>query len=156
MVETVTRTTLKNFARDKMRDHNGKVTRVRASDQEMELPAITLLREIVDDIKPNMPSKDEFTKVNFFDCDDYSFIFKGLVSDWYRKKRPNDLPFAIGIAWGYFSSFSPQEFHSLNFVFIGDDRKLRWIEPQMIRESTLEQATARFRKGHDKVSLLIL
>ncbi|MEM6375562.1 MAG: lectin MOA-related protein [Pseudomonadota bacterium] len=156
MVETVTRDTLKTYVKDRMRDHNGRVTKLRASDLKMELPDKNLFRQIVDDIKPEMPHKDEYTKINLFDCDDYAFIFKGLVSQWYRHNRPNDLPFAMGIAWGFFRAFSPTEFHSLNFIFLAEDRKLRWIEPQYIRSETLEQSTARFRSGQDKVSLLML
>ncbi|MEL7165927.1 MAG: lectin MOA-related protein [Pseudomonadota bacterium] len=156
MVETVTRTKLAQFATSTMRDHKGNVTKLRVSDQTMELPTGTLFRQIIDDIKPEMPKKAEYSGLNLFDCDDYSFIFKGLISQWYRHNRRTELPFAIGIAWGFFSSFSPQEFHSLNFVFLGDDRILRWIEPQMIREETIEKATAKYKPAHDKVSLLIL
>ncbi|WP_152912643.1 lectin MOA-related protein [Candidatus Rhodobacter oscarellae] len=147
---------MKTFVKSKMRDHNGNITRLRASDIKLELPSLNLLQNVVNDIENEMPHKDEFTKHNFFDCDDFSFIFKGLVSQWYRKNRSNDLPFSVGIAWGFFNSFSPGEFHSLNFVFLGDDRKLYWIEPQLIRSGSLEDAMSTFKKNHDEVSLLML
>ncbi|MEM9584950.1 MAG: lectin MOA-related protein [Pseudomonadota bacterium] len=156
MAETATRDNLMRFAQNRMRDHNGHVTRLRVSDTKMELPSLELFKTIIDDIRDQMPHENEYTKLNAFDCDDYSFILKGLISQWYRHNRPSDLPFAMGIAWGFFNSFSRTEFHSLNFVFIADDRKLRWIEPQFLRSKSLEQATARFRSDLDEVSLLML
>ena len=156
MAETTTRDKLLDYAKRSLRDHNGQITRLRISELTMEFPSLSLLETIVADIRSDMPKKAEFTKVNKFDCDDYSFIFKGLVGQWYRRNRPNELPFAIGVAWGHFHRFSPGEFHSLNFIFLADDRKLQWIEPQFIRESSLTDAMVKFSASRDTVSLLML
>ncbi|WP_300033673.1 lectin MOA-related protein [uncultured Roseobacter sp.] len=131
-------------------------TLVQASDPDMEIPTKDQLISIVDAIRPRMPNGSEYTQNGKFDCDDFAFSFKGLVTQWYQENRPNDLPFAIGIGWGQFSSFSPDEYHALNWVFLADDRKLYWIEPQMIASDPLDRAMSQFSKTGDRVNLLIV
>lgn len=156
MPETIRTEHLQSFAQRKMRSRKGGITRVRVSDPKMELPPLALFTTMVAEIKGDMPDASEYTENGEFDCDDFAFIFKGLVTQWYRKNRADQLPFAIGVAWGDFNAFSKGQFHALNWLFLADDKLLYWIEPQHIHSSPLDDAMAKFEKTLDRVDLLIV
>lgn len=62
-----------------------------------------------------------------FDCDDYTFVFKGNMSLFTRDTLQIEYSVCVGIAWGYFT-WRP-EFHAVNW-FLDNGGTLRWIEPQ--------------------------
>jgi hypothetical protein len=62
-----------------------------------------------------------------FDCDDYTFVFKGNMSLFTRDNLQLKHSVCVGIAWGYFT-WRP-EYHAVNW-FLDNDGVLRWIEPQ--------------------------
>lgn len=158
MPPTITHITLSRYASDHMTPLPGTVKRtlVQASDPLMELPTQAVLLEIVEAIKSDMPHAEDYTENGKFDCDDFAYAFKGLATRWYQKKRPTLLPMAIGVSWGRFQFFGNGEYHALNWVFLADDQKLYWIEPQFLRSKTFEECLARFSKSKDRVNLLIV
>lgn len=158
MPRTITHITLSRYARDHMTPLPDTVTRtlVQASDPLMELPTQTMLREIVESVKPDMPHADDYTENGKFDCDDFAYAFKGLATRWYQENRPALLPMAIGVSWGQFQFFGDGQYHALNWVFLADDQKLYWIEPQFLRSKPFEDSLARFSKSRDRVNLLIV
>jgi hypothetical protein len=62
-----------------------------------------------------------------FDCDDFTFVFKGNMSLFTRDQLRLNYSVCVGIAWGYFSWRT--EFHAVNW-FLDKDLVLRWVEPQ--------------------------
>lgn len=62
-----------------------------------------------------------------FDCDDFTFVFKGNMSLFTRDQLQLNYSVCVGIAWGYFSWRN--EFHAVNW-FLDKDFELRWVEPQ--------------------------
>ena len=62
-----------------------------------------------------------------YDCDDYAFALKGLVSQENRRRGRN-AGICIGIAWGVFA-WMPRVHHAVNWA-IDDENRLLWIEPQ--------------------------
>ena len=93
MPETIRTQNLHQFAQAKLRNRKGGPTRLRVSDPRMELPPMDVFQTIVADIKGEMPNASEYTEHGEFDCDDFAFIFKGLITQWYRRNRPQELPF---------------------------------------------------------------
>ncbi len=159
MASTITHIALSNYASQHMKPLPGAPfsrTLVQASDPKMELASNTLFDEIVNHIRPEMLDASEYTKNGQFDCDDFAFAFKGLVTNWYRTNRPNFLPMAIGIGWGKYAKFGDGEYHALNWVFIEDDQRLYWVEPQFIHSKPLKDSMAQFSKTQDRVNLMIV
>lgn len=62
-----------------------------------------------------------------FDCDDYTFVFKGNLSLFTRDQLKLKSSICAGIAWGRFSWRN--EYHAANW-FMDRDSVLWWIEPQ--------------------------
>ncbi len=158
MPQVIKNTDLSSFAESHLTpttDFPWDTPLVQASDPKMELPSLQLFKEIIAYVKPKMPKASAYTQNGKFDCDDYSFLFKGFVAQWYQKNRPNDLPMAIGIGWGLYSTFGNNEYHSLNWVFL-DDSKLYWIEPQDVREKSFDAIIKEFDGDRDRVNLLMV
>ncbi|NRB04675.1 MAG: lectin MOA-related protein [Rhodobacteraceae bacterium] len=128
---------------------------VLASDTTFEMPSKTLFDEAYGFAKDAMPHGDTFSKVDFFDCDDFSYIFKGLISKWYQENRPHDLPLAIGISWGLFPGFGNNEIHSMNWV-IFDSGELHWIEPQFVNGKAMHEAMRASDTSRDKLNFVLI
>lgn len=159
MALTITSDNLARYARQHMRPMPTAPfaqTLVQASDPKMELPTAKMFAEIVELLRPRMPEGEEYSQDGRFDCDDYTFIFKGLVCDWYRAERRRDLPLALGLGWGRFTGFGQNLYHALNWVILADDEKLYWVEPQDLRDKPLDDTMRRYSKRGDRVNLLMV
>ncbi len=159
MPHQISHTGLSKFARQHMQPLPGTPggrTLVQASDPQMEMTSKVLLQEIFADVIPLMPDEADYAQDGRFDCDDFAFAFKGLVCKWYQKKRPNQLPVAVGVGWGMFKTFGNRAYHALNWVFLDDDRRLYWIEPQFVTTRSFDATLEPFSKTHDRVNLLIV
>ncbi len=75
-----------------------------------------------------------------FDCDDFSFVFKGNMSLYARDINGLTHSLCVGIAWGGFTWIAGR--HACNWVLTQDER-LRWIEPQ----TRLQYVRSKCRKG---------
>lgn len=74
------------------------------------------------------PIPAELYQDEVFDCDDYAFVLKGLVSLHARSLERITSSMSIGIAWGRFD-WVDDEFHATNWVLL-EDGEFRWLEPQ--------------------------
>lgn len=72
-----------------------------------------------------------------FDCDDYAFVFKGMVSLLARDSDNLTASPCIGLAWGEFG-WMGEVFHACNWV-LDSSNALRWIEPQTMVLYNLEE-----------------
>lgn len=128
---------------------------VLASDMEFELPSRALFDEAYAFVKASIPHEDTYAKIDYFDCDDFSYIFKGLLSKWYQENRPQDYPLAMGICWGLFPGFGQDLIHSMNWVIL-DDGVLHWIEPQFVLSRDQSDAMRQSNKSRDRLNLIMV
>lgn len=158
MADFISNTALASFARNTIKPVPGSGLQfplVQASDPEMELPSRALFEDIMALVKQEIPPGTEYTEDGKFDCDDFSFMFKGLTAKWYQKTRPNSAPIATGIGWGIFPGFGGNVYHALNWVIL-DDRRMYWIEPQDIATKDLDEAMRRLNRNGDSANLLMV
>lgn len=128
---------------------------VLASDGMFELPSRAVFDHAYGFAKESIPDENTYTEIDLFDCDDFSYIFKGLISKWYQENRPNQLPLAIGVCWGLFPGFGQNMIHSMNWVIL-DDGILHWIEPQFIASRTQSEAMRKSETSTDRVNLILV
>ena len=62
-----------------------------------------------------------------FDCDDFSFVYKGMISLYGRNEIQQQGSLCVGIAWGHFAWRN--EYHACNW-FLDENFNVFWIEPQ--------------------------
>lgn len=128
---------------------------VLASDKRFEQPSRALFDEAYAFAKQSMPHEDTYTGIDFFDCDDFSYIFKGLIACWYQEKRPRELPLAVGMCWGIFPGFGQNLIHSMNWVIL-DDGILHWIEPQFVLSRDQSEAMRQSEVSIDRLNLVMV
>jgi hypothetical protein len=95
------------------------------SDNKFYLPTLEEISTYVTSPATTVKPPESFTEA--FDCDDFSFAFKGSLCLYTRDKINIPHSICFGIAWGRFTWLN--EFHACNWV-VTDDLVLRWIEPQ--------------------------
>lgn len=78
-------------------------------------------------IVKNNPVMKPKIKNEAFDCDDFSFVLKGLVCAHTRDKLSIEHSMCFGIAWGTFDW--AEEYHCCNWVFCNDGT-FWWVEPR--------------------------
>lgn len=94
------------------------------TDTGFYLPSIHETRQVLQTVVVSNAG----TSGEKFDCDDYSFSFKGNVALYCRDNIQTDFSMCIGISWAYYS-WSGGELHAINWVLC-DDNSFYWIEPQ--------------------------
>lgn len=72
-----------------------------------------------------------------FDCDDYAFVLKGMVSLFARDSAVITASPCIGLAWGEFR-WMGKVFHACNWV-LDSSGTFSWIEPQTRELYNLEE-----------------
>ena len=128
---------------------------VLASDIKFEQPSRALFDQAYAFVKASIPDENAYTKIDLFDCDDFSYIFKGLISKWYQENRPDDFPLAIGVCWGIFPGFGQNLVHSMNWVIL-DDGLLYWIEPQFVRTRDTSESMRKSETSTDRLNLIMV
>ncbi|WP_299042877.1 lectin MOA-related protein [uncultured Tateyamaria sp.] len=128
---------------------------VLASDMAFELPSRALFDKAYAFVKASIPHEETYAGIDHFDCDDFSYIFKGLLSKWYQENRPHDYPLAVGICWGLFPGFGQDLVHSMNWVIL-DDGVLHWIEPQFVLSRDPSEAMRQSNKARDRLNLAMV
>jgi hypothetical protein len=93
------------------------------SDVNYYLPSINEMKLFID----SHPITSNIYLGEGFDCDDYTFVFKGNMSLFTRDHLQLKASVCVGIAWGLFS-WRP-EYHAVNW-FLDKDSVFWWIEPQ--------------------------
>lgn len=67
-----------------------------------------------------------------FDCDDFTYVFKGRICQVNREKYQLEYSFGIGIAWGKFSwAYDGAQLHATNWFLDPVDGQVKWAEPQL-------------------------
>ena len=126
-----------------------------ASDATFEQPTTATFNAAYEFAKAQMPHENDYSKIDLFDCDDFSYIFKGLIAQWYQETRPNKLPLAMGICWGLFPGFGQNLIHSMNWVILSDG-VLHWIEPQFVRSRSQSEAMRQSEVSRDRLNLVMV
>jgi len=158
MAETIDKTALEQGFGTQFRTTDPQVQPrpfVLASDVTFEKPSRALFDQAYAFVKASIPHEDTYTEIDFFDCDDFSFIFKGLISKWYQENRPRDFPLAIGVCWGIFPGFGQNLIHSMNWVIL-DDGLLYWIEPQFVLSRAQSEAMRQSEVSIDRLNLVLV
>ncbi len=94
------------------------------SDEEFYAPTEAEVRRFLE----AEPIPGEYYQDEVFDCDDYAFVLKGLVSLHARSLGGVTSSMALGIVWGAFE-WVDNDFHATNWVVL-EDGGFRWVEPQ--------------------------
>jgi hypothetical protein len=94
------------------------------SDNEFYLPT----RAEIEMLLAERPIRKARVRDESFDCDDFAFVFKGMVALEGRDLDHVTSSMCVGIAWGYFR-WIPDTFHAVNWALV-DDSEFVWIEPQ--------------------------
>ncbi len=92
------------------------------ADEAYYLPANA---EIIKIVKSNPVKKPKIDNESF-DCDDYSFVLKGLICSHTRDFLRVEHSMCFGIAWGEFGW--ADGYHCCNWV-LDSDENFRWVEP---------------------------
>ena len=103
------------------------------ADDEYYLPDPNEIRPLLDKLiitPPSFPTQR-------FDCDDYAFVLKGLVSLLTRDSAVLTASPCIGLAWGEFK-WMGEVFHACNWV-LDSNCALSWIEPQTMELYNLDE-----------------
>jgi len=114
---------IKNMLRPKLKPYwSSNQSKFAAfSDDEYFLPSISQVKSMtgkyLQDLKPSTS----------LDCDDYSFIAKGMAAKYMRDVIQEDTSMCFGIVWAEFGWVSG--FHAANW-FVSDDLHFYWFEPQ--------------------------
>ena len=158
MVKSIDKPTLEHGFRTQFRTSNPGAQPapiVLASDSRFEQPSRALFDQAYEFAKASIPHENTYTDIDFFDCDDFSYIFKGLISKWYQENRPREFPLAIGVCWGLFPGFGQNLIHSMNWVIL-DDGLLYWIEPQFVLSRPQSAAMRKSDVSIDRVNLVLV
>lgn len=158
MAKTIAKTDLENGFRSQFQttDPNAQPHPiVLASDVRFEQPSRAMFDQAYAFVKNSIPHENTYTEIDLFDCDDFSYIFKGLISKWYQENRPREHPLAIGVCWGLFPGFGQNLIHSMNWVIL-DDGVLYWIEPQFVQSREQSEAMRKSEISSDRLNLIMV
>lgn len=158
MIKTIDKPTLERGFQTQFKTTNPQSQpqpMVLASDVKFEQPSRSLFDQAYEFAKASIPHENTYTEIDLFDCDDFSYIFKGLISKWYQENRPEQLPLTVGVCWGIFPGFGQNLIHSMNWVIL-DDGVLHWIEPQFVLSRTQAQAMRKSEVSTDRLNLIIV
>eukprot|EP01156_Anaeramoeba_ignava_P011255 Anaeramoba_ignava/a482504_22.p4 GENE.a482504_22~~a482504_22.p4 ORF type:complete len:144 (+),score=11.40 a482504_22:2655-3086(+) len=116
---------------------NTKKTYAGFSDSSLYLPS----EEEIEEFIRNNPIQPAYDLGEGFDCDDFSFTFKGQIS-LYGRYRQLEHSLCVGIAWGFFEWRNG--IHATNWVLC-DNNKFYWIEPQDGKIYSIDECKGQLR-----------
>jgi len=94
------------------------------SDNEFYVPT----RDELDAFLTERPIRHADECDESFDCDDFAFVLKGMISLYARRSRHLRASVCLGIGWGKFQ-WVPDTFHAVNWALV-DGSEFVWLEPQ--------------------------
>ena len=140
---TVTTAQIKNRVGNLLSDYwEGQKHYSGFSDERFYLPTLDEIQTFVTSPSNRIRRPASFSET--FDCDDFSFVFKGNICLFTRDRLNIQHSICVGIVWAKFNWTAGP--HACNWV-LTSDQTLRWIEPQdqpLHRLSDCRKSSIRF------------
>lgn len=122
--KTISRETLKKFVTRTVRDLWLRAPRYGFHDTRYYVPTFAELRSIYGQI--TFPPYEPDT----FDCEDFSYLCKGMFAAKVRQDGSFDAPWVLGLAFGRFQWMGGGQIDHVCNWSVAPDRTFAWLEPQ--------------------------